>query len=198
MNIKKGDNIGGLVGNSAEETSISSAFISDLTMNIETGNSIGGLIGNITKKSTIISPLVSGLKIDIKKTGNRVGGLLGYNTVETTISSASVSDLTMEIKKGDYIGGVAGRYHVGDLNDPVVKNINIKMSEGNYIGGMLGIASTKHILTNPKIETGSIEVINDTEGNSKSDDCKPADICKILEIELKQSIFCHIFEWRNP
>ena len=122
-----GDQIGGLVGNSSLNSTITNSCATGTVSG--SGNRIGGLVGS--NRAAIKSSYATG---SVSGDGNNVGGLVGFNdgaTIENSYATGSVSGL------GNNVGGLVG----STLNASKIENsyaTGLVTGSGSDVGGLVG------------------------------------------------------------
>lgn len=126
---EKGENIGGLIGNSNSQVSDSN---SECTVQGSSVNYAGGLIGN--NNGAVKDCSFTG---DISElNGNYIGGFCGYNNAGITHSYAAC-DITVN---GNFVGGFAGSNYSNVETSFFSGTVNVKGNglNGQYTGGLAG------------------------------------------------------------
>ena len=127
VDIRGGENVGGIVGTSSRGMIRYSYVHGKLTV----GEAIGGLVG--TQIGGVMSNSYASVNIE---GGKSAGGLIGSNLGGRIDNSHSRGDIEGEI----YAGGLAGFINTGIINNSYTTG---KVSSDNNAGGLIG-AAIKH------------------------------------------------------
>lgn len=163
VDVKGGNNTGGLVGYTCDNITISNISNSYVQGNVSGKQNTGGLVGYNYKSSTITDCYAN---VKVTGTDSCTGGLVGCNSSSTITNSYAQGTVLGK----NYTGGLVG-YNIYSTITNSYANVNVT-APTSYTGGLVGHNYSSATITNSfwdKEKSGRDKGIG---GNAQSDPAK--------------------------
>ena len=166
-----GDNIGGIVGNSAQN-----GYVQIVKGTIVNQGQVQGTIvnqgqvqGTIVNQGQVKGTIVNQGQV---KGSDNVGGIIGINDGNFSTGGSVYGNATLKIvnegKVGgnDYVGGVIGKLNIGEIAGGFVNRGNV--SGRDYVGGSIGYVSMAASIKSTA--AGKTEFVNEAVATAQTSD----------------------------